>query len=247
MSIKKYYFQGPSGYATATYYYCDLDSEKPSSGLMKGDMCFTDDLNRLYVATASNALTQITNQSGGGPHTHVEADVTGLTASLTAKQAVSEKAQANGYASLGADGKVPSAQLPASSGSTPQFQLIVVANPITYTNAPAGGLEPAGQQSRVQSDLRNTVNVVGQCLFSVIPHAASGKLHFQYSTDGGSNWNTLLDMATGGYSANVLKVSAATAVPAGAKIVNALIRVIVHGDGVVDPVLQKACLFFQGA
>jgi hypothetical protein len=131
--------------------------------------------------------------------------------------------------------------------STPQFQVQVIVNVITYTNAPAGGLEPAGQQSRVQADLRNTVNVVGQCLFSVIPHAASGKLHFQYSTDGGSNWATLLDMATGGYSANTLKISAATAVPANAKVVNCLIRVLVHGDGVVDPVCQKAQLMFQGA
>jgi hypothetical protein len=145
------------------------------------------------------------------------------------------------------DGKSNTDHTHQGGSATPQFQLIVIANPLTYTNAAAGGTEPAGQQSRVQADLRGAVNVVGQCLFSVIPHAASGKLHFQYSTDGGSNWNTLLDMATGGYSANVLKVSAATAVPAGAKVVNALIRVIVHGDGVVDPVCQKACLMFQPA
>lgn len=151
--------------------------------------------------------------------------------------------------SVESGGTIDSSLLPPGQGgsSTPQFQLIVVANPITYTNAAAGGTEPAGQQSRVQADLRNTVNVVGQCLFSVIPEAVSGKLHFQYSTDGGSNWNTLLDMATGGYSANVLKVSAATAVPAGAKVAACLIRVIVHGNGVADPVCQKACLFFQGA
>jgi hypothetical protein len=35
---------------------------------------------------------------------------------LAAKQATSEKGQANGYAGLGADGKVPSAQLPAGTG-----------------------------------------------------------------------------------------------------------------------------------
>ena len=149
----------------------------------------------------------------------------------------------------GADGAQGQQGIQGIQGPQGPVQLYVgvVYNPITYTNAPAGGLEPAGQQSRVQADLRNTVNVVGQALFSVIPHAASGKLHFQYSTDGGSNWNTLLDMSTGGYSANVLKISAATAVPAGTKVVSALIRVIVHGDGVVDPVLQKACLMFQGA
>lgn len=63
------------------------------------------------VTTGGSNLSQ-----PGGPHTHAEADVTGLTAALAAKQATSEKGQANGYASLDASGKVPSAQLPASSG-----------------------------------------------------------------------------------------------------------------------------------
>jgi hypothetical protein len=73
---------------------------------------------------------------GGGPHTHPISDVTNLQTTLDGKAAASvvtdhvaladphtqyqnesEKAQANGYASLGADGKVPSAQLPASSGA----------------------------------------------------------------------------------------------------------------------------------
>lgn len=164
---------------------------------------------------------------GGGPHTHPISDVTNLQAAL--------------------DGKSDVGHTHPPSSATPQFQVLVIANPITYTNAAAGGTEPAGEQSRVQVDLRGAVNVVGQCLFSVIPHAASGKLHFQYSTNGGGAWSTLLDMGTGGYSANVLKISAATAVPAGAKVVNALIRVIVHGDGVVDPVVQKAQLMFQPA
>ena len=70
---------------------------------------------------------------GGGPHTHPISDVTDLQTALDGKaasavvtdhvalsdphtqyQKKSEKAQANGYASLGADGKVPSAQLPSS-------------------------------------------------------------------------------------------------------------------------------------
>ena len=178
--------------------------------------------------TTGDITTGATNLSQpGGPHTHDQADVDGLEAALAGKSDVDHTHEAG--------------------VSTPQFQVLVIANPITYTNAAAGGTEPAGQQSRVQADLRGAVNVVGQCLFSVIPHAASGKLHFQYSTDGGSNWNTLLDMGTGGYSANTLKITAATAVPTNAKVISCLIRVIVHGDGVVDPVCQKAMLMFQGA
>jgi hypothetical protein len=184
------------------------------------------------VNSSTGALETVAGQpySGGGdggPHTHPISQITDLQTTL--------------------DGKSPVGHTHQAGSSTPQFQVLVIANAITYTNAVAGGTEPAGQQSRVQADLRSVVNVVGQCLFSVIPHAASGKLHFQYSTDWGSNWSTLLDMGTGGYSANVLKITAATAVPAGAKVVNALIRVIVHGDGVVDPVVQKAQLMFQPA
>lgn len=184
---------------------------------------------------------------GGGPHTHPISDVTDLQTELDGKASTSHGHAIGDVTNLQAalDGKSNTDHTHPGGSATPQFQVLVIANAITYTNAAAGGTEPAGQQSRVQADLRGAVNVVGQCLFSVIPHAASGKLHFQYSTDGGSNWNTLLDMGTGGYSANVLKVSAATAVPVGAKIVNALIRVIVHGDGVVDPVCQKAQLMFQ--
>lgn len=45
-------------------------------------------------------------------HSHPQSEVTGLVADLAAKQATSQKGQANGYASLGADGKVPSGELP---------------------------------------------------------------------------------------------------------------------------------------
>lgn len=55
-------------------------------------------------------------------HGHVLADVTGLAAALAAKQDVNEKGQANGYAALGADGKVPSAQLPAAIFGAMSYQ-----------------------------------------------------------------------------------------------------------------------------
>jgi hypothetical protein len=49
-------------------------------------------------------------------HTHPQSEVTNLVTDLAAKQATSEKAQANGYASLDSTGKVTSAQLPAGGG-----------------------------------------------------------------------------------------------------------------------------------
>ena len=113
------------------------------------------------------------------------------------------------------------------------------------TNAPAGGLEPPGQVSRAQLDLRNVTHVVGQSLLSVAPHT-SGAVRFEYSVNGGGAWSTLVDMGTG-YTTNTLKISALTTVPAAAKIATCLVRVVVTGDGVVDPVLVRAALHFRPA
>lgn len=49
-------------------------------------------------------------------HSHPQSEITNLVSDLATKQATSQKGQANGYAGLGADGLVPSAQLPASAG-----------------------------------------------------------------------------------------------------------------------------------
>lgn len=48
-------------------------------------------------------------------HTHATSEVTGLDTALAAKVASAEKGVANGVASLGSDGKVPSSQLPTVS------------------------------------------------------------------------------------------------------------------------------------
>lgn len=51
-------------------------------------------------------------------HTHAIGDVTNLVNSLTAKQDASQRGQANGYASLDSQGKVPTAQLTSSTIGT---------------------------------------------------------------------------------------------------------------------------------
>lgn len=90
-------------------------------------------------------------------HTHAEADVTSLVTDLAGKatagdiasavsehasaadphagyQLESEKAAANGYASLGADGKVPSAQLPAGGSDPYAARLVLGADKPTGAN-----------------------------------------------------------------------------------------------------------------
>jgi hypothetical protein len=159
---------------------------------------------------------------GSSPHTHPTSEVTGLEAALAGKAATSHTHALESY-------------------------VLLTPNALTYTNAPAGGLEVTTTGgTRAQLDLRAAVNVVGQVIFSVLPHA-TGVARFEYSINGGTNWLALLDMGTGGYTLNVPKISASTAVPAGAKIATCLVRLVITGDGAVDPVVQKAVLNFQSA
>lgn len=139
------------------------------------------------------------------------------------------------------------AGLVSGSGPPSVFMVPLIANALTYTNAPAGGLEVlTGGGSRVKVDLRNVERVVGEVVTSVIPHA-TGTVRFEYSLNDGGSWDPLLDMLTGGYSVDGLKVSAPGTIPAAAKTSSTLLRVVVTGDGVVDPVVQRACLSFQAA
>ena len=138
---------------------------------------------------------------------------------------------------------VPLGIAPSSSGVLHAYVLLTP-NALTHTNAPSGGLEVTTTGgTRAQVDLRTAVNVVGQAIFSVIPHA-SGLARFEYSVNGGGAWATLVDLGTG-YVVNTLKISAPVAVPDPAKIATCLLRLVVTGDGVVDPVVQKAALQFQ--
>lgn len=61
----------------------------------------------------ANALAALLTKSDKD-HEHVIADIIGLSAALSARQEIVAKGQANGYASLGSDGKVPAAQLPST-------------------------------------------------------------------------------------------------------------------------------------
>lgn len=78
-----------------------------------------DDVARLIAAVMkidfemASAFAAIATKAEGA-HGHVIADITGLAAALAARQDLDQKGEANGYASLGSDGKVPAAQLPAS-------------------------------------------------------------------------------------------------------------------------------------
>lgn len=78
-----------------------------------------DDVARIISAISgvdldvANVLSSLALKSEDG-HGHVISDVTGLAAAIAAKQDADQKGLANGFASLGSDGKVPTSQLPAA-------------------------------------------------------------------------------------------------------------------------------------
>lgn len=73
------------------------------------------------VSPSSIGAAEATHEHTGYATTTALTSHTGASAPHGGHESTSAKGQANGYASLGSDGKVPAAQLPASSGSTPAW------------------------------------------------------------------------------------------------------------------------------
>lgn len=76
------------------------------------------DANFTAIESFCNSLENSLTGKAPSVHTHSVADVSGLQATLDAKQNTNEKGLANGYAGLDSTGKVPAAQLPAMAGGT---------------------------------------------------------------------------------------------------------------------------------
>lgn len=152
--VKEGWTPGNGAPIVAHFHLCDTEAERPACPF-DGCIAFTAD-SKKHWSRQNSAWTEM-GGAAGGPHTHpisdinllqaaldgktdtghahVQGDVTGLVSALAAKQDVSAKGAANGYAELGADGKVPSAQLPAS-GSDP-WTYLRTASDFTTTSATA--------------------------------------------------------------------------------------------------------------
>lgn len=108
----------------------------------------------------------------------------------------------------------------------------------TATNAPAGGMEPGAVGSdwtgRARMDARRATHF--RTWHVMTATVAANGVRFEYSTDVGVTWATLLDVGAG----NAVTLSAWTAIPAAAKVNDLTLRVMVYGDGVADPILRRA-------
>ncbi len=127
-----------------------------------------------------------------------------------------------------------------SEGPARFFVPLVVGQAILTDAPPEGAEDFSNGGSRFVVDLSTAENAIGQVVLSDIP-APTGVVRFEYSTDGGTTWGTLLDMGRG-YTAGQLKASPPTPIPAGAKVIACLLRTIVTGDGLADPRIRKSGL-----
>ncbi len=108
------------------------------------------------------------------------------------------------------------------------------------TNAPAGGVEPTAGiggsdwVGRARMDARRATHF--RTWHVLTAAVAANGVRFEYSTDVGATWNTLLDAGAG----NAVGRSPWTELPAAAQVEDLTIRVMVYGDGVADPSLRRA-------
>ncbi|MDV6226340.1 hypothetical protein R2G56_08590 [Nitratireductor aquimarinus] len=114
-----------------------------------------DDVARIISAISgvdldvANILSGL-NSKSDDDHGHVISDVTGLLAALASKQDADQKGLANGFASLGSDGKVPSGQLPSAVFGALSYQGTWNANTNTPT-IPAASASNKGWYFKVST------------------------------------------------------------------------------------------------
>lgn len=93
-----------------------------------GATAATDSEVSAAVATLEASIALKQDAGTAATDAEVTAAIATVTTALGAKQPLSEKGQANGYASLGSDGLVPAAQLPASGGGGTTVVPIIAGN-----------------------------------------------------------------------------------------------------------------------
>jgi hypothetical protein len=117
-----------------------VENTTPNRGYQLPDATndLADDVLRLIAALSAidvDVANQIVAIAGKAAlvHGHVIEDVTGLASALAAKLDADQRGVANGVASLGGDGKVPAAQLPAALFGAMAYQGTWNANTNTPT------------------------------------------------------------------------------------------------------------------
>ncbi len=133
------------------------------------------------------------------------------------------------------------ARLDAADVLRHQATLIAGAG-FSYTNAPAEGTEQTSvankNRTRSYVDARRATHFR---TYHALENAVTANgARFEFSVDGAATWATLLDLGAGNFTV----LSPWTAVPAAAKVDALLLRMVVYGDGVADPICGRAQVIF---
>ena len=120
MAAKQNFHAASPGEISYCHYVCDLESERPSSGMREGDTAFAKDTNKQWVALSATTWQEV---GGGGAHPDLAAhDTLGLATDTELSnhasaadphivyQKESERNAASGYAGLDAATKLAGSQ-----------------------------------------------------------------------------------------------------------------------------------------
>ena len=113
--------------------------------------------------------------------------------------------------------------------------LVADATGVTMTNAAVAGTEFPNNVSRVQVDLAAYSSIRAHFASSLTSSVIG--LRIEYSLNSGSTWTTLVPQFQAGSTANQNNTSAWTSLSASAQT-DVLLRALVVGDGVLDPVIR---------
>ena len=132
----------------------------------------------------------------------------------------------------------------SQSPDEPEFSLTLFsdATGITMTNATALGTEPANNVSRAAVSLPQASQVRAHFASSLT--WTTIRLRIEYSLNAGTSWTTLVPEFAASSSANANSTSDWSNIPEEAKT-TVLLRALILGDGVLDPVIRYIRLGYR--
>lgn len=137
-------------------------------------------------------------------------------------------------------------ETPADPTEIPLYEnvrLFMDSTGITMTNAAVIGTELTNNNSRIYVDLTDFTQVRGQFVSSLT--SATVYCRIEYSLNDGGAWATLVPNFVASTSANITSKSAFVTIPDAART-DVLLRALIGGDGVLDPIVRYVGVDLKG-
>lgn len=122
-------------------------------------------------------------------------------------------------------------------------RMLMDATGVTMTNAAAVGTEITNNNSRIYVDLTDFEQARGQFVSSLTSTVVNCRI--EYSLNDGTDWVTLVPNWAASAVANTITKSAFATIPTEART-DVLLRALIVGDGVLDPIVRYISLDLKG-